>query len=81
MDWSAVIVGGLAFLGTLAGAYFANKKQTVIWAYRLQELEKKVDKHNQVIERTFALEKEMDVVKVKQKESDRRIEELEDKTA
>ena len=78
MDWSAVIVGGLAFLGTLAGAYMANKKQTAIWAYRLQELEKKVDKHNQVIERTYALEKEMDVVKVKLKETDRRVGDLEE---
>ena len=78
MDWSAVIVGGLAFLGTLAGAYTANKKQTAIWAYRLQELEKKVDKHNQVIERTYALEKEMDVVKVKLKETDRRVGDLEE---
>ena len=60
MDWSAVIVGGLAFLGTLAGAYFANKKQTAIWAYRLQELEKKVDKHNQVVERTCKLEQSVD---------------------
>ena len=28
--------------------------------YRLQQLEKKVDKHNQVIERTFRLEGRMD---------------------
>ena len=27
--------------------------------YRLKELEKKVDKHNQVVERTFALEGRM----------------------
>lgn len=78
MDWSAVIVGGLAFLGTLAGAYMANKKQTAVMAYRLEELKKKVDKHNQVIERTYALEKEMDVVKVKLKETDRRVGDLEE---
>ena len=82
MDWIAtIVVGVLAFMGTAYGAYSANRKQTAVIEVRLEALERKVDKHNQVIERTFVLEKEMDVVKVKQKESDRRIEELEDKTA
>ena len=81
MDWSTIIVGVLAFLGTMGGAWLASRKQTALVVYRLAELEKKVDKHNQVIERTYALEKEMDVVKVKAKEADRRINELEDKTA
>ncbi len=79
MDWSAVIVGGLAFLGTLAGAYFANKKQTAIWAYRLEELEKKVDKHNQVIERTYALESRADVIDEQIKVANHRIADLEEK--
>ena len=79
MDWIAtIVVGVLAFCGTAYGAYSANKKQTAIMELRLTQLEKKVDLHNQVIERTYALEKEMDVVKVKQKESDRRIGELEE---
>ena len=80
MDWIAtIVVGVLAFIGTAYGAYTSNKKQTAVWLYRLEQLEHKVDKHNQVIERTYALEKEMDVVKVKQKETDRRVEELEEK--
>jgi hypothetical protein len=80
VDWSAVIVGGLAFLGTLAGAYMANKKQTAIWAYRLEELEKKVDKHNQVIERTYELESRADVIDEQIKVANHRIDSLE-KTA
>lgn len=79
MDWSAVIVGGLAFLGTLAGAYMANKKQTAIWAYRLEELEKKVDKHNQVIERTYELESRADVIDEQIKVANHRIADLEAK--
>lgn len=79
MDWSAVIVGGLAFLGTLAGAYMANKKQTAIWAYRLEELEKKVDKHNQVIERTYELESRADVMDEQIKVANHRIADLEAK--
>ena len=58
MDWIAtIIVGVLAMVGTLGGAYFANRKSSALIAYRLEELEKKVDKHNSVIERTYALEK------------------------
>ena len=79
MDWSAVIVGGLAFLGTLAGAYMANKKQTAIWAYRLEELEKKVDKHNQVIERTYELESRADVMDEQIKVANHRSADLEAK--
>ena len=58
MDWIAtIVVGVLAFAGTLVGALLANRKSSALIAYRLQELEKKVDKHNSVIERTYALEK------------------------
>lgn len=58
MDWIAtIVVGVLAMIGTLGGAYLANRKSTALIAYRLEELEKKVNKHNNVIERTYALEK------------------------
>lgn len=40
-------------LGTLGGI-FVNSKLT---SYRIEQLEKKVDKHNNVIERVFLLEK------------------------
>lgn len=59
----AVIVGALSLAGTLCGAYFANRKSSALFAYRLERLEAEVKKHNQVIERTYALEKDMAVVK------------------
>ena len=59
---NSVWVALLGFLGTLCGAYFANRKSSALIAYRLEELEKKVNKHNQVIERTYALEKHEDVI-------------------
>ena len=52
----AVIVAILSLVGTLCGAYFANKKSSALIAYRLEELEKKVNKHNSLIERTYKLE-------------------------
>ncbi len=49
---SAIITG----LFSLAGVYFAQRKSQALIAYRLEQLEKKVDKHNNVVERTYILE-------------------------
>lgn len=49
---SAVITG----LFSLWGVYAANRKSQALIAYRLEQLERKVDKHNSVVERTFILE-------------------------
>ena len=51
-----IIIAVLSLLGTLGGSYFANKRSSALIAYRLEELEKKVDKHNSVIKRTYELE-------------------------
>jgi hypothetical protein len=56
-----IIVAILSLVGTLAGAYLANKKTTALIAYRLEQLEEKVNKHNSVIERTYALESRLSV--------------------
>jgi hypothetical protein len=66
MDWSAIIVGVLSLLGTAAGTLGGMKLMT----YRIEQLEKRVDKHNSVIERTYILEE-------KQAETERRLEALE----
>lgn len=78
MNWVAdIIIGVLALIGTLGGAYIANRKSTALIAYRIEQLEKKVDLHNQVIERTYKLERRVDVIDERDKEQDRRIEALE----
>ena len=73
----SLIVAFLGFLGTLLGAYFANRKSTALIAYRLEQLEEKVNKHNKVIERTYELEKHMAVVDEEIKVANHRIEDLE----
>ena len=73
----AIIVALLSFAGTLLGAYIANRKSAAIMEYRLQQLEKKVDKHNTVIERTYALEKRADVTDEKINVANHRIADLE----
>ena len=76
-----IIVGILSLIGTLAGAYLANRKSSALIAYRLQELEKKVDKHNTVIERTYELEKRADVFENRMKVQEHRMEDLEHENA
>lgn len=49
----AIIVALLGLAGTLAGSYLANRKSTALIAYRLEQLEQKVSKHNNLVERTY----------------------------
>lgn len=74
-----IIVGILSLIGTLAGTYFANRKSSALIAYRLELLEKKVDKHNPVVERTFKLEEQAAVIEEKIKVANHRIEDLENR--
>ena len=74
-----IIVGILSLIGTLAGTYFANRKSSALIAYRLELLEKKVDKHNSVVERTVKLEEQAAVIEEKIKVANHRIEDLENR--
>lgn len=76
--WEAIIVGVLSLCGTLGGAYLANKKSSALIAYRLEQLEEKVNKHNGVIERTYALEQRVSVDEEKLKVTEHRLSDLED---
>ncbi len=80
MNWIAdIIIGVLALIGTLGGAYFANRKSTALIAYRLEQLEKKQDKHNNLIERTYALEEKTGLLEERIKVANHRIDDLEKK--
>ena len=45
-------------IGTIGGIFATNK----MTAYRIEQLEKKVDKHNQVVERMYEAEKNISVI-------------------
>ena len=53
------------------------EKHDALQAYRIEQLEKKVDKHNQVVERTFELERRADVTDEKLRVANHRIDDLE----
>jgi hypothetical protein len=55
----SIIVAVLSFLGTCIGSLTGIK----LIKYRIEQLEKKVDKHNTVIERTYRLEDDVKYIK------------------
>ena len=60
-------------IGSLAGIMTANK----LTVYRIEQLEKKVEKHNNLISRTYELEKEYSVLDERIRVANHRIEDLE----
>lgn len=56
----AIIVALLSFAGTLLGSLFGVLTAQKVTEYRLSQLEEKVNKHNNLIERTYKLEGRMD---------------------
>ena len=74
-----VIVGVLSLIGTLAGTIGGILAANRLTMYRIEQLEKKVDKHNTVIERTYKLEQRACVVDEQIKVANHRIDDLEEK--
>lgn len=54
-----IIVALLGFAGTLAGSLLGVLTAQKLTQYRLSQLEEKVNKHNNLIERTYKLEGQM----------------------
>jgi len=73
-----IVIAVLALVGTLGGSYMSNKKTTALVAYRLEQLESKVNKHNEVIERTYRLEERVAIDEEKIRVANNRISDLED---
>jgi len=61
-----IIIAVLAFAGTMGGAIISNHSTRKIMEYRIKELEKKVDKHNQLIERMATLESKVSALEKKE---------------
>ena len=54
----AIIVALLSLLGTLGGTFGGILTANKLTNYRIEQLEKKVEAHNQVIDRVYKLEKD-----------------------
>ena len=56
---SEVLIAVISFIGTAIGSIGGIMATSKLTTFRLDELSKKVDKHNQVIERTYSLERDV----------------------
>ena len=57
-----IIVAIIGVLGTFAGSFFTNRKSMALIIYRLEQLEKKVNKHNNLIDRMYKAETNIEVI-------------------
>ena len=77
MITEGIIIALLSLAGTLIGSYMSNRKGQVLIAYRLEQLEDKVNKHNNLIERTYRLEEKAAVIEEQISVANHRISDLE----
>lgn len=82
--WVAIITSVCSLAGVIVTVIWGNKKNaktskehTDLTIYRIDELEKKVNKHNNIIERTYLIEKRLDVDEEKLRVANHRINDLE----
>ena len=59
----SIVVACITGVVTLVGVLVSNSKSRAILEVKLEALTAKVEKHNQVLERTYALEQDMAVAK------------------
>lgn len=72
---AALIAGGVSAFGVI----LTNNASDKIMQEQIKELTHQVEKHNSVIERTYEAEKQIDVLKEKQRVANHRIDDLENK--
>lgn len=72
-----LIVAGMSLLGTLAGTFAGVYVTGSVTQYRIKQLEEKVNKHNNLIERMYGAEQKITVLDERVRVANHRIEDLE----
>ena len=75
-----IVVAFIALFGTLFGTFGGIMTSNKLTGYRIEQLEKKMEKYNNLIERTFRLEESASLQEEKIKVANHRIDDLEKKT-
>lgn len=73
----AIIVAIIGLCGSCCGSVIGVLASSKLTQYRLEQLEKKVDKHNNLVERTYRLEESEAVLEEKLRVANHRIDDLE----
>ena len=76
---SACISAGVTLIVCMVNNHGQQEKTRALMEYKLDELTKRVDKHNNTVERTYHLEEETKVMQEQIKVANHRIKDLEDK--
>lgn len=83
---AALISGGVTLAVCMINSWQQNRRSMALHdesmgliKYQLEELTERVDKHNSVVERTYALERRAEIHEEKLKVANHRIEDLEKK--
>ncbi|MDE5763766.1 MAG: hypothetical protein K2I00_02225 [Ruminococcus sp.] len=72
-----IVIALISLIGTLGGSLGGIVVSSKMTNYRIGQLEKKQEKYNNLIERTFKLEERMEVADEKIKVINHRLEDLE----
>lgn len=72
-----IVVAVISLLGTLIGSIAGILTANKLTNYRIEQLEKKVEKHNSIVEKMYGLESRTDVIEEKIKVANHRIDDLE----
>ena len=82
MDWTTILAAVISALAAIAvcviSNHYQNENTRNLLEYRLTELEKKVDKHNNLIERTYEVEKQIKLHDEKIRVANHRLNDLEE---
>ena len=73
----SVIIAIFGLVGTVIGSLLGVLASAKLTTYRIEQLEKKVEKHNNLIDRTYRLESYKEVVKEEINHINHALEELE----
>lgn len=63
-----VVVSIISLCGTLIGTFGGIIASTKLTAYRIEQLEKKVEKHNTLVERMYKVEEDIAIINTKVKQ-------------
>ena len=74
-----VIIALIGFLGSMLGTLGGIALNTKLSNYRIEQLEKKVDKHNHLIERMYSVEEDVRLLDERINVANHRIDDLEKK--
>lgn len=60
-----IIVALIAFLGTCFGSYMTQNKTTAVIEEKILNLTRKVEEHNNLVKRTYELEKKVATIETR----------------